>query len=1016
MRYGRLLRALLAVAILGVAAPSSAVTPIFLIDTNLGMPGQIFRVNPATGQLTTVGTLPTEYGEVAGLAAASDDVLFVTTMATPVANRVLRVTVNPFSFQELGAVVGSFQGLAYADGQLYAIDENSDGLYRIQLTPPISSTPIGTVRLGSPAGPVLDLAGGDIAQDSAGNWYLWTNSTNDLYRLDVTTAVATQLDPSTSGPKTGLAVDYQAGGPILASSGVNDALETVGPTTGATTAAVAFCLDCPTVYDHRFGDLASPRCTDVDGDGFSPEGGPCGQVDCDDADPDRFPGASERCNGTDDDCDGTSDEEPVASASCASACTATAQCQAGICVTTPVVCNDDNPCTSDACNPVSGCTFTNQPNGLSCSDGNVCTGEEVCSNGMCVNAPDLDCNDGNGCTVDSCAPPNGCRNLPVSGCCTTNADCADASRCTQNERCVAGQCLSDLVICDDGNSCTNDSCSPTTGCANIPVVNGISCGDGNVCNGLETCQSGNCAAGTALDCSDGNVCTTDGCNPQSGCTQQPTPGCCTTDADCADASACTINERCVGRACISDPLTCNDGNTCTSDSCNPASGCSFAPVPNGQSCSNLDFCDGLETCQAGVCAGSAAPNCNDGNPCTTDACNGSTGCTHTGVAGCCFTDGDCVDADNCTVNERCVGGTCRSDPRNCVDGNRCTTDTCDPAIGCTNTSVIDGTSCEDLSVCDGAETCAAGTCRPGTAPNCDDANFCTQDGCDNTTGCRHDPVASCCNTDAQCADADQCTTQERCTAAHTCASTPRTCVDGNACTLDGCNPSVGCVFTPATGTPCDDGDTCTLSDACSAGTCVGSPRDCSDGDTCNGAESCVPETGACAGAAGPLVCTPGSGQANRTCAGEWYVRNPNNVRGVLSIRQSCVEGDASCDRDHDPETCTFEVAVCLRVPDPRLAPACTLDEVTGYSIRRPRMKTDPIMAGALLSALGTLPGAVVADPRGRDVQFVPKLTQTACTATIPVVVPAGDRTTFRTRTTFSSGVVDRDSLRLECLP
>ena len=45
--------------------------------------------------------------------------------------------------------------------------------------------------------------------------------------------------------------------------------------------------------------------------------------------------------------------------------------------------------------------------------------------------------------------------------------------------------------CDDGNECTNDSCDPVAGCRNIPVVDGIACGgDGDVCDGVETCQGG----------------------------------------------------------------------------------------------------------------------------------------------------------------------------------------------------------------------------------------------------------------------------------------------------------------------------------------------------------------------------------------------------------------------------------------------------------------------------------------------------------------------------------------------
>src|SRR4029077_21044480 len=44
-----------------------------------------------------------------------------------------------------------------------------------------------------------------------------------------------------------------------------------------------------------------------------------------------------------------------------------------------------------------------------------------------------------------------------------------------------------------------------------------SCGDGNICNGVETCRAGVCTAGTPLDCDDGDPCTVDSCAPASGC-------------------------------------------------------------------------------------------------------------------------------------------------------------------------------------------------------------------------------------------------------------------------------------------------------------------------------------------------------------------------------------------------------------------------------------------------------------------------------------------------------------------
>ncbi len=50
-------------------------------------------------------------------------------------------------------------------------------------------------------------------------------------------------------------------------------------------------------------------CEDSDGDGYTDSG--CGGTDCDDADASVYPGASERCNGRDDDCDGSIDESAI---------------------------------------------------------------------------------------------------------------------------------------------------------------------------------------------------------------------------------------------------------------------------------------------------------------------------------------------------------------------------------------------------------------------------------------------------------------------------------------------------------------------------------------------------------------------------------------------------------------------------------------------------------------------------------------------------------------------------------
>ena len=1004
---------LLSIVLLGAGRVGAAATPVFVSDSEVGTPSMIYRVNQTTGELTPVLELDAALGEILSLAAATDHLLY----AIAFTGEVMQITLDPTTVTVIGNVgMNFFCGMHYADGKLYVIEEALDTLGVIELSPVVTETTIDAVRVGSTMGPVLDVEGGDIVEDADGTWYLWTNASQALYTLDVTTAVATAVDAGASGlgTKTGLAIDYHAGNALLGTSRPLDTLLTLDKDTGLPTASVPFCLDCPTVFDLRYGDAASPRCTDVDRDGFSPEGAPCGAVDCDDSDGLAFPGAAERCNDRDDDCNGVVDDEPGASAACpVTACTATAQCVAGACVTTQIACDDGNPCTSDSCDPMTGCQVANQPDGLSCSDGNVCNGNEICSAGNCTPGMSLDCDDGNGCTMDTCDPLDGCRNHPIPACCTNDADCADISACTINERCAAGSCISDPLGCDDSNVCTTDSCNPMSGCVNTPVVNGISCADGNVCNGVEACDGGACSAGSSLDCDDHNPCTADSCDLLHGCVNASIPGCCASDADCADTSACTVNERCVDNACTSDPLSCDDGHVCTTDSCNPETGCVTAPVPNGQSCNDLDFCNGAETCQAGVCTSGQGPDCDDSNGCTTDSCSPSTGCVHSAVAACCTTDLDCADTDACTVDEHCAGGSCTSAPRDCDDANACTADTCAPASGCLHTAVVDGTGCSDGNFCDGVEHCAAGICTNGSEPNCDDLNPCTADSCVNASGCAHAQMPACCTTDAQCADSDQCTINERCTALHTCVSDPRTCDDGNSCTTDSCSSADGCAHVGISSGPCDDGNPCSENDTCNLGTCQGVAIQCGDANLCNGVETCISEAGVCSSSSVVSMCTPGSARADRTCAAEWFVDNPNNPKGILSKRQICRQGDPSCDHDGSPDTCSFHVAVCLHVPDARLDPSCSPIDVVGYRLQRPRESKDPTTAGALFAVIDALPG-VGAGTRPDERAFDPPIAAVQCTAPATVIVPAGKSTALRGRATTVDGLTDRDALRLSC--
>jgi len=82
--------------------------------------------------------------------------------------------------------------------------------------------------------------------------------------------------------------------------------------------------------------------------------------------------------------------------------------------------------------------------------------------------------------------------------------------------------------CDDGNTLNFDCCSSTCQFDGA----GYPCPDSTVCNGDETCDgAGTCLSGMPLTCDDNNLCTQDSCDPISGCVFDGSPvGGCRTSA------------------------------------------------------------------------------------------------------------------------------------------------------------------------------------------------------------------------------------------------------------------------------------------------------------------------------------------------------------------------------------------------------------------------------------------------------------------------------------------------------
>jgi len=475
------------------------------------------------------------------------------------------------------------------------------------------------------------------------------------------------------------------------------------------------------------------------------------------------------------------------------ACTADAQC------------DDKNPCTADTC--VTG-VCSHVPTTDACDDGDPCTEADTCADGACLGTAKA-CDDGDACTDDSCDKAKGCVHN------NNTAACEDGDKCLEKKACKDGKCGGGVKkSCDDGDTCTTDSCDPAAGCIHKPVDG--KCDDGDMCTADDACKGGKCT-GTAKDCADADPCTDDVCDPKTAkCDHQAAA-----DATpCDDGDGCTAGDACTGGTCAGKAKSCDDGNACTTDACDAKTGsCDHVAAGNGDACDDGNPCTDADKCNAGVCKGTGK-DCDDNDPCTVDTCDGATKkCSHSAA-----TDGSaCDDGNKCNVNAVCTGGKCAGVPKVCDDKNSCTKDACDAKTGkCTHGADANGAACDDGDPCTSGDKCASGKCAGKKL--CDDNNPCTDDVCDPKTGaCSAKAGAD----GAACDDGDKCSTKDACKAGK-CVGLVNTCNDGEPCTTDLCDASTGkCSHkAAATGTPCDDGNACTGGEKCTSGKCGGGSNVC----------------------------------------------------------------------------------------------------------------------------------------------------------------------------------------------
>jgi hypothetical protein len=208
---------------------------------------------------------------------------------------------------------------------------------------------------------------------------------------------------------------------------------------------------------------------------------------------------------------------------------------------------------------------------------------------------------------------------------------------------------------------------------------------------------------------------------------------------------------------------------------------------------------------------------------------------------------NCDDQNSCTINDRYVGGVCHGVPISCTDQNPETADSCDPAQGCIFAPIrvpSEGSACDDGNLCTVNDRIIQRACA-GSPFDCDDRNPETVDTCEPTQGCIFTPVQPV-TTTYECNDKNLCTVNDRWVNG-VCQGEPFICDDGNVETLDGCDPVSGCIFTPIVITtpdsiPCNDGNACTENDRIIREVCAGTSIVCDDGNP-RTQDSCDPASG-----------------------------------------------------------------------------------------------------------------------------------------------------------------------------
>lgn len=430
---------------------------------------------------------------------------------------------------------------------------------------------------------------------------------------------------------------------------------------------------------------------------------------------------------------------------------------------------------ADGSGGTSGGTATGASTGVSGSAG---TGGTAGSGG----------NAGSGSTAGS-GGNAGTGGAPVVQICEPDeSDCAcDATgcflvpgaECTRSTDCTTQICG---VTQDADNICCAEACGDDQVCSD----DGTSCETAVACEeDLERCS----AQGDHQRCADGQWNTVAACEGR-GCSLELTGGCLS-----ALGATCVDDEECGQGTCQETPggeRVCCDASCGSCQVCNQeGTGCTEpASVKAGCDCTEAD-----------------SSNCDDGRPCTIDACQEGV-CSNEVESGYCLIDGQCYDH-----NQPEPGNVCRY---------------CDAALrerAWTNSA--NGLDCDDGAWCNGEDACnGTGQCLHEfpTSNRCAESGPCALTTCDEERDSCYQPDTFVCTTETE----DRCKPNDsiqkcggeiqRRTTSSYCSGTSAACdgatVTGKFLTLEECYGScdaeaVACAPTLSCVSLCDsDTDLC----------------------------------------------------------------------------------------------------------------------------------------------------------------------------------------------------------------